>query len=76
MLAAARALLSLRLMDRALNRLRALTDANADDVDALALTAELMLERGWAARATRTRRSIRTTRRARRRMAGAFAPSR
>jgi len=60
MLAAARALLSLRLMDRALNRLRALTDASEDDTDALALTAELMLERGWAARGARTTERLRS----------------
>lgn len=50
-LAQARALLSLRLMDRAWVRLKELTDADPDDVDALVLTAEMYIERGWPARA-------------------------
>lgn len=54
MLASARALLSLRMMDRALARLRTLTDANPQDIDALLLMVELMIERGWTARARRT----------------------
>jgi hypothetical protein len=60
MLSAARALLSLRLMDRALGRLRALTDANPDDVEALLLTAELMMERGWTARGMKSLAHVRT----------------
>lgn len=58
MLAAARALFSLRLMDRALARLRTLTDADPSDVDALLLTAALMRERGWTARAQQTVQAI------------------
>ncbi len=52
-LAQAQAFLALRLMDRAWVRLRELTDTDPDDVDALLMTAEMFLERGWPARARR-----------------------
>jgi hypothetical protein len=50
-LAEARAFCALRLMDRAWVRLREATEADPDDVDALVLTAEVFVERGWPARA-------------------------
>lgn len=50
-LAEARAFLELRLMDRAWVRLKELSDADPDDADALVLTAEMFIERGWPARA-------------------------
>ncbi len=50
-LAEARAWLDLRQMDRAWGRLRDATEANPEDADALVLTAEMYIERGWPARA-------------------------
>ncbi|MCP4806455.1 MAG: hypothetical protein GY913_21995 [Proteobacteria bacterium] len=47
----ARAFLSLRLMDRAWVRLKEVADAQPDDVETLALTAEMFIERGWPVRA-------------------------
>lgn len=51
--AEARSLLDLRLMDRAWVRLKELTEADADDEEALLLIARLYVERGWPARARR-----------------------
>ena len=53
----ARALLKLRLMDRAWVRLRELTDGESaakQEVEALLLMAEMFVERGWPARARKT----------------------
>ena len=50
-LAAGRAFLDLRLMDRAWVQLRELTDQDAGDLEAQALTAEMFIERGWSDRA-------------------------
>ncbi|MFM2245314.1 MAG: hypothetical protein RL071_1388, partial [Pseudomonadota bacterium] len=52
-LAEARALLSLRLADRAWVRLREVTEQDADQVDALLLLAEMFVARGWPPRAQR-----------------------
>lgn len=49
--AQARAFLALRLMDRAWVRLKEVADAHPDDLDALALTATMFIERGWPVRA-------------------------
>ena len=51
LLAEVRALLGLCLMDRAWVRLRELTDHDPDDVEALSLTGEMFLQRGWPQRA-------------------------
>ncbi len=51
LLAEVRALLGLCLMDRAWVRLRELTDHDPDDVEALALTGDMFLKRGWPQRA-------------------------
>ncbi len=51
MIAQARAFLALRLMDRAWVRLKEVADAKPDDVDAVVLTAEMFIERGWPVRA-------------------------
>ncbi len=50
-LAEARALLELRLMDRAWVRLQQAQEAGEDELDILTLTAEMFLERGWPLRA-------------------------
>lgn len=50
-LAQARALLSLRLMDRAWVRLRQAAQVAADDPEVLALTARVFIDRGWPGRA-------------------------
>ena len=55
----ARALLQLRLMDRAWVRLRELTESDPKDAVALALMAEMFIERGWPARARKTLDRIR-----------------
>lgn len=52
-LAEARALLSLRLGDRAWVRLREVTEQDADHVDALLLLGEMFVARGWPPRALR-----------------------
>lgn len=52
-LAEARALLSLRLGDRAWVRLREVTEQDADQVDALLLLGEMFVARGWPPRAQR-----------------------
>jgi hypothetical protein len=49
----ARAFLDLRLMDRAWVRLKELTEADGDDLEALQLIARLYVERGWPTRARR-----------------------
>ena len=53
-LAEAEAFLDLHLMDRAWVRLREATEADPNDVEALALTARMFLARGWPARARKT----------------------
>lgn len=50
-MAEARAFLQLRQMDRAWVRLREATESEPGDVQALLLTAEMFIERGWPARA-------------------------
>ncbi len=52
-MAEARALIALCLMDRAWARLRELSVEAPDDPEALLLTAEMFLQRGWQARARR-----------------------
>ncbi|MEL6343847.1 MAG: hypothetical protein AAFV53_11990 [Myxococcota bacterium] len=59
-LAASRCLLSLRLMDRCWKQLRRLTSDDPDDVDALALTAELFILRGWPRRARNVLNRLKT----------------
>lgn len=49
--AQARAFLALRLMDRAWVRLKEVADSSPEDLDAVALTAEMFIERGWPVRA-------------------------
>ena len=49
--AQARAFLALRLMDRAWVRLKEVADSQPDDLEAVALTAEMFIERGWPVRA-------------------------
>ena len=49
----ARAFLALRLMDRAWVRLKEVTEQDANDAEALLLTATVYVERGWPARAKR-----------------------
>jgi len=53
LLAQARALMSLRLMDRAWVRLQEARDNDPEDVETQLLTAEMFVERGWPARARR-----------------------
>jgi hypothetical protein len=50
----ARALLSLRLMDRAWAQLRALTDGGHGGVEPIVLTARMFLDRGWPDQARKT----------------------
>lgn len=52
-IAEARAFLDLRLMDRAWVRLREVSQADPNDIEALLLTARMFIERGWPARARR-----------------------
>jgi len=52
-IAESKAFIDLRLMDRAWVRLRELTDQNGGDLEAVALTAEMFIARGWPARAQR-----------------------
>jgi len=53
LLTQARALISLRLMDRAWVRLQEAREKDSADVEAQLLTAEMFVERGWPARARR-----------------------
>lgn len=52
-IAESKAFIDLCLMDRAWVRLRELGEADADDAEVLALTAEMFIARGWPARAAR-----------------------
>jgi len=53
LLVESRAFIDLRLMDRAWVRLREVTEQDPSDLEAVALTAEMFIARGWPARAER-----------------------
>ncbi len=58
-LAQARAFFHLRLMDRALHRVREVLDAEPDQPDALLLLAQVYLERGWPVKARKPLQTLR-----------------